>query len=126
MHEVAVVSDLVSSILEELKKYNVKSVPEVTLVIGKLTNLGHEQIEFAYGVITRDSVLEGSSLVIEEEPVCVNCAECGYDGPAGLIDLGYGEEHSVPLLSCPECKGPVTVVSGRSCFVKCLDIVEED
>ncbi|MDR3205750.1 MAG: hydrogenase maturation nickel metallochaperone HypA [Candidatus Methanoplasma sp.] len=124
MHEVAVVSDLVSSILEELKRYNAASVSEVTLVIGKLTNLGREQMEFAYSVITRDSLLEGSTLVIEEEPVCVACAKCGYEGPADMVDMGYGEEHAVPLLSCPVCKGSVKIVSGQSCFVKCFDIVE--
>lgn len=125
MHEVAVVSDFVKAILVELGNYKVESVASVTLVIGKLTNLGAEQMEFAYEVVTRETLLEGSELVIEEEDIVIGCRQCEYEGPAQMLDLGrsYGD-HAVPVLSCPECGGPVTVLAGQSCSVKGIDIEE--
>lgn len=119
------VSDFVKAILEELSKYKVESVHSVTLVIGKMTNLGGEQMEFAYGIITRGTILEGSALVIEEEDIVLGCAACGYEGPARNLDFGqYSEEHAIPILSCPECGGPVTVLAGQTCSVKGIDIEE--
>lgn len=124
MHEVSVVADLVAAINEELKRYDVVSVREVTLVIGKLTNLGTEQLEFAYEIISKDSILEGSKLVILEEEIEVECQKCGYNGPVKNIDLGEEVHFQIPILSCPECGGTVTITAGKSCCVKSIDIEE--
>ena len=37
MHEVSVVSDIVSAILRELENYNVEKVEEVILVVGEMS-----------------------------------------------------------------------------------------
>ncbi len=125
MHEVSVVSDLVTAILGELEKYNVEKVEEVTLTIGDMTSLGTEQMEFAYEVVTRDTKLEGSKLVIEHEKIIVHCQSCGYEGEVKMLESDYGE-HTIPVLSCPKCNGDVKVIAGQSCCVKNLRIVEAD
>lgn len=125
MHEVSVVSDLVSAILRELEKYNVEKVEEVVLTIGDLTNLGEEQMEFAYEIVTKDTKLEGSKLVVEHEKIRVLCNECGYEGEVKMLESDYGE-HTIPILSCPKCNGKVKVTAGQSCTVKNLRIVEAD
>lgn len=123
MHEVSVVSDLISAILKKLEKYNVEVVEEVTLVIGDLTNLGEEQLEFAYEIITRGTKLEGSKLIVEREEVSVKCKLCGYEGGVEVINDEY-TCHPVPILSCPKCGGDVVVITGQSCMVKGVRIVE--
>ena len=72
MHEVSVVSDIVSAILRELENYKVEKVEEVVLVVGEMTSLGQEQLEFAYEIVTKDTKLEGSKLVIENEKIRAN------------------------------------------------------
>ncbi|NLL94620.1 MAG: hydrogenase maturation nickel metallochaperone HypA [Thermoplasmatales archaeon] len=117
MHEVSVVSELVSAIISELEAHEVVGVDEVTLVVGELTNLGFEQMEFAYEIVTRDTILEGSKLTIVAEPIKVECLVCEYEGPVRSIvddDFGHG---SIPILSCPECGGRVLVVEGKTCRV---------
>ncbi len=123
MHEVSVVSDLVSAILRELEKYDVQSVEEVTLVIGDMTSLGEEQMTFAYEIVTKGTELEGSKLVIEKEAVQVCCLDCGYEGPVNNIQSDY-DDHYIPILSCPKCGGKVRVTAGQTCSVKNLRIVE--
>jgi len=124
MHEVSVVADLIAAIVKELEKYNVVKVNKVTLTVGKLTNLGTEQMEFAYEVLSKNSILNGSELVIETESIKVKCDECGYTGPVNVLDLG--EDHfQIPVLSCPVCGSAVTILAGRSCCVKSIDIEEE-
>jgi hydrogenase nickel incorporation protein HypA/HybF len=126
MHEATVTAQLVDAVLEELKKYKVLSVSAVTLTVGELTNLGAEQMEFAYSVITRDTVLEGSKLIVETESVSLRCSKCGYEGPAKNLDFGDTMEHRIPILSCPVCGGPVMVTAGQSCCVKNMDIECEE
>ena len=50
MHEVSVVTSLVDAVIAELGKYKVEKVNSVTAVIGDLTNLGEEQMAFAYEI----------------------------------------------------------------------------
>ena len=130
MHEVSVVSDLVSAILRELEKYNVEKVEEVTLVIGDMTTLGEEQMEFAYEIVTKDTKLEGSKLAIEHEHIRILCETCGYEGGVQMLESDYGE-HTIPVLSCPECQkkglvGKIKVIEGQSCMVKNMKIVEAE
>ena len=125
MHEVSVVSDIVSAILRELEKYNVERVEEVVLVVGEMTSLGEEQLEFAYEIVTKGTKLEGSKLVIEQEKISVDCLECGYKGEVRMLESDYGE-HTIPILSCPKCNGKVKVTAGQTCRVKNLKIVEAD
>ncbi|MBO4551980.1 MAG: hydrogenase maturation nickel metallochaperone HypA [Candidatus Methanomethylophilaceae archaeon] len=125
MHEVSVVSDIVSAILKELEKYNVEKVEEVILVVGEMTSLGDEQLEFAYEIVTKETKLEGSKLVIEHEKIRVRCNECGYEGEVRMLESDYGE-HTIPILSCPKCNGRVKVTAGQTCMVKNLKIVEAE
>ena len=125
MHEVSVVSDIVSAILRELEKYNVVKVEEVILVVGEMTSLGHEQLEFAYEIVTKGTLLEGSKLVIEDEKIRVICSECGYEGEVRMLESDYGE-HTIPILSCPECNGKVKVTAGQTCKIRNLKIVEAE
>ncbi len=126
MHEVSVVTSLVDLIIQELGRYKVTKVNSVTLVVGDLTNLGEEQMTFAYEIVTRGTILEGSELLIEHEPVEVKCGSCGFWGPAKILQDPDFDTHAIPVLSCPECGGHVTVTAGQSCTVKCMDIEEAD
>jgi len=126
MHEVSVMADLMTAIKKELERYDVVSVKEVTLTVGKLTNLGSEQLEFAYEVMSKNSILEGSRLVIESEDIMVNCGGCGYEGPVKNIDVGGDIHFQIPILSCPECGGAVAVTAGKTCCVRSIEIEEAD
>ena len=96
MHEVSVVSDIVSAILKELENYNVERVEEVVLVVGDMTSLGDEQLEFAYEIVTKETKLEGSKLIIEHEKIRVKCKECDYEGEVRMLESDYGE-HTIPI-----------------------------
>ena len=123
VHEVSVVSDIIKAALDELSRHDVISVEELVIVIGDLTNLGDEQMGFAFGIMTKDTILEGSKLVIEHEPIRLRCAACGFDGPAEVIK-NEGYDHSVPVLSCPVCRGPAEIAEGMACRIRSLKIKE--
>ncbi len=126
VHEVSVVSTLVDATIRELQKYNVTKVNSITVRIGDLTNLGEEQMSFAYEIVTRGTILEGSEFIIEKEPIELVCDSCGYEGPANVISDPDFDTHSIPILACPKCGGSVKVTKGQSCVVKCMDIEEAE
>ena len=121
----SVVSSMVDAILRELENYDVEKVEAVNVLIGDLTSLGAEQLEFAYEIVTRGTVLEGSKFNIEREEVRVRCKTCGYEGPADSLESDY-LDHSIPVIACPKCGGGVDITAGQACRVRDLDIVGVD
>lgn len=116
-------SSIIDRILEELESHDVREVQEVLMRIGELTFLGHEQLSFAFEILTKGTLLEGAKLVIEEEAARIRCPSCGYEGEANRLS---GSDHfSVPLLSCPSCGKEPELLSGRGCRVVSLKVVED-
>jgi len=116
-------SEIIKATLDELSKHNAVGVEELILVIGDLTNLGEEQMSFAFEIMSKGTMLEGAKLTIEKEPIRLKCKVCGFDGPAEIIK-NEGYDHSIPVLSCPECNGPVNVTEGMACCVRSIKIRE--
>jgi len=117
VHEFSITSQIVQNVLAEAEKRGAKKVTEVNLVIGKLTFLGLDQVRFAYEVITKGTIAEGSKLVIEEREGFVKCSNCGYEG-----DFKYEDDPlyhvPVPTLKCPKCSSTVSITAGKECTIK--------
>ena len=124
MHEVSVMSSIMEQVLEELQKHEIERVEEVEMVVGELTFLGHEQLRFAFEIMSRNTPLEGSELKIATEEIEVECDSCGYRGKARYLD---GDEYhlSIPVLHCPGCGEKVRVTKGKRCGVTSIKVVEK-
>lgn len=122
MHEFSMTQQIVNLILEEAKKHTATQVSEVHLIIGKLTFLGLEQVKFAYTLLVENTILEDSTLHIEEKDGVIQCNTCEYTG-----DLKYDDDPvyhvPAPTLTCPQCGGQVTIVGGKECTVKSIKLV---
>lgn len=124
MHEVSVMTSIIENVRTTLQGHNVSKVEEVVLVVGELTYLGKDQLDFAFEILTRGTELEGSTLVIEDEAAEISCPSCGYEGAADYFrDEGY--HTSIPQLICPKCRSGVKVTKGKSCRIASVKVVEE-
>jgi hydrogenase nickel incorporation protein HypA/HybF len=116
-------SQIVESVLGEAKKHEAKKVMEVHLVIGKLTFLGVEQVRFAYGILTEDTLMKGSKLIIKEKDGVIECSNCGYRGALEFKDdIMY--HVPTPLFKCPECGEAVKIVEGKECTIESIKMVK--
>jgi hydrogenase nickel incorporation protein HypA/HybF len=116
-------SQIVESVLGEAKKHEAKKVMEVHLVIGKLTFLGVEQVRFAYGILTEDTLMKGSKLIIKEKDGVIECSNCGYRGTLEFKDdIMY--HVPTPLFKCPECGEAVKIVEGKECTIESIKMVK--
>lgn len=124
MHEYLTTKQIVESVLNEVEKYKAKKVSEVQLVIGKLTVLGVDQIRFYYELLTKETIMENSELIIEEEEALVECENCGYRGNIN-VEKEDVYHFLIPTLTCPKCGKTVKIVKGKEVLVKSVKIVVE-
>jgi len=122
MHEVAVMSQIVELILTEAKKRDAEQVSRVNLDIGEYTFLGEEQLRFAFEVLTKGTIAEGSVLDINTRKGTVECS-CGYSGAPERPD----DIHILaPILKCPKCGKIAKVKEGLGCTVRDISMVVPD
>ncbi len=124
MHEFSVMNQIVNAVLQEVKKHNVKSVSEVHLEIGELTFLGHEQMRFAYQILTEKNMLKNSKIIISEKKAKIKCSQCNYNGKI-KYEYDPSFHFSLPTFTCPKCSNPVDIVEGKECVIKRI-VAEED
>ncbi len=95
MHEISVMTQIVESAIEEIKRHKLKNVDKIYLEIGELTFLGEEQLKFAYSLLTEKTILEKTKLIITKRKAEIECKRCGYKGA-----LAYSYNDSL-LMSNP-------------------------
>jgi hydrogenase nickel incorporation protein HypA/HybF len=125
MHEVGVMTSILEAVLEELQGHEIIEVEEILLTVGELTYLGEDQLSFAFEILTKGTILEGSILVIEQEAVELKCHSCGYHGVANYYQDGM-QGYKVPTLDCPQCGARAEVTKGKGCTVRSIKVVEQD
>jgi len=116
LHEFAFTTSVVESLLDLARQQNIMRVLEVHLRIGKLRALSTEQVRFAYTVLTKGTILEGSKLSIENADGLLRCVDCSYhvkfdpeDDPA--------YHFAIPRLFCPRCSGAMTIEGGDESLI---------
>jgi hydrogenase nickel incorporation protein HypA/HybF len=114
MHELSIALAIVDQVTEEATHRNAR-IAAVHLKLGPLSGVVKEALLASYGMAAEGSPAEGSTLVIKETPVQIQCPKCG--GPRDVISLQN--------LCCIDC-GTATadIVSGRELEVVALEIIE--
>jgi hydrogenase nickel incorporation protein HypA/HybF len=109
MHEMS----LTQSVVEICEKNATgRRVTSVTLEIGSLAGVVPEAIEFCFDVCTRETLLEGASLIIERVRAQGRCQGCGADF---AVSAAYDP--------CPVCGGyGVELLCGEELRVKELEV----
>ena len=117
MHELSIVTSIVETVTETLAALPDSSrgarVLEVRLRVGALASVIPESLEFCWGIVSEDTPLEGSRLVINLLPVVVHCGPCGQDA----------ELEGVQSFRCPRCGEPCSDMrQGRELEIDSIEI----
>jgi hydrogenase nickel incorporation protein HypA/HybF len=76
LHELSLAHSLVEIVCEALPRVGGGKVRAVRLTLGALAGVVADSLEFCYDIVTRDTPLEGSRLVIRTIPVAIHCPAC--------------------------------------------------
>lgn len=112
MHEQSIVEALLSTVLEKANEQGAKKVIRVYLVVGELSGVLQDALDFYFGFLSKDTIAAGASLFFIQPPTQVRCRECGtVFSPENLN------------LSCPNCKErKVEILSGRELFIESMEV----
>jgi hydrogenase nickel incorporation protein HypA/HybF len=116
MHEFSTAVNIIEAVKRAAKSYNATRVVGITLQIGKLSMLNHDQLLFGLEIASKGTVAEGAKISIEPLPTKIRCKECGVE----TVVTQKGSLYEIlSSLRCPNCDSKdVDVSQGRECVVK--------
>ena len=108
MHELPYTEALLDIVLHEAKGVNANKVNRIDIIIGRLSGIMPECVQFAFDVISRKTIAEGAKLEFHRTPGKVRCRNCG----TTFSSQGFDD------LACPDCKDQkIVVLAGREFIV---------
>ena len=112
MHEQSIVESLLAIALENAEKAKATKISRIYLVVGELSGVVDESVEFYFAFLSRGTIADGASLFFMHVPAQLRCRNCG--------NIFLPEKMS---LNCPNCKEQqVEIVSGRELYIDSLDV----
>lgn len=112
MHELSVTESVLEIACKHAEKAQAKKVTDIHLVIGKLSSIIDDSIQFYWDIISKDTLCENAQLHFKRLPAKLVCTECG---------THYELEND--LIPCPNCgSARVRVVSGDEFNLESIEI----
>ncbi|HMJ32643.1 MAG TPA: hydrogenase maturation nickel metallochaperone HypA [Baekduia sp.] len=111
MHEFSIAAAVVDTAVRHARG---RRVTVVSVRFGRLRQVVPDSLEFAFGIVTRETVCEGARLAWEVVPARLRCDGCGDEW-----------EIELPAFRCPGCGGSaVAVLSGDELEVESIEVEE--
>ncbi len=112
MHELSITQSILSIALEKANEVQASKVTEIKIVIGELSGIVDDCVEFYFDFLSKDTAAAQASLSFHHPPVKLQCRNCG----AIFTPNGSGWA----CLDCQEQK--VEIISGRECYVDSIEV----
>ncbi len=116
MHELAVTEGILKVALEAAAQAGGPRIHAIDLVIGDLSGMVDDSIQFYFDILSRDTAAAGATLRFRREPANVTCQECGahYTAQPPLMPL------------CARCgSAQLRVIGGRELRVESIEVEEQ-
>jgi hydrogenase nickel incorporation protein HypA/HybF len=116
MHEMAVTQRILEIALDYAERSGARRVTTLNLVIGQLSSIVDDSVQFYWDIISKDTICEGAALHFERVDAVMTCLACG-----GSYTLSRGLE------ACPQCESfDVRVAAGDEFRLESIDVEEAE
>jgi hydrogenase nickel incorporation protein HypA/HybF len=116
MHELSVTEGILTLALEHANQAGAVKVTQINLVIGRLSSIVDDSVQFYWDTISEDTICEGARLVFDRIPAILKCQECETEYPIAQ-----------ELTPCPQCGSyQVIIVKGEEFYLDSIEIEKED
>ena len=112
MHEQSIVEALLAKVLEVAEGENAGKILRIYLVVGELSGVQTDSVEFYFGFLSRDTIAAQASLFFTCSPTQVRCRNC------------YTVFTPINLnITCPEChERKIEIISGAELYLESLEV----
>jgi hydrogenase nickel incorporation protein HypA/HybF len=115
MHELSVTENILEMSISYATKANAVKVTDINIVIGRLSSIVDDSVQFYWDFVTENTICAGSKLHFDRRPAVLHCSTC---------DTQFTIERD--LTPCPKCGGYQTkIVSGEEFFLDSIEIEKE-
>ena len=112
MHELSVTQQIIDIALEKAKTAKAEKITKINLVIGEMTGIVDDCVQFYFDFLSKDNIASGTTLSFKRIPMQVRCRKCGFS---------FSPDKS--LWSCPQCnQWDVEVVAGREFYIDSIEV----
>ena len=116
MHELAVTESILNIAVRHATQANAVRVTSVHLVIGQLSSIVDDSVQFYWDMISAETICTGAQLHFERRPATLQCLEC---------DRTYALDGE--LTDCPNCHSArIKVVSGEEFYLESIEVEAEN
>jgi hydrogenase nickel incorporation protein HypA/HybF len=112
MHELSVTESLLEIALRHGKTAEARRITDLYLVIGRLSSIIDDSIQFYWDFVSKDTPAEGAQLHFRRVPAEFLCLECNQRYAPGEDDF-----------ACPQCGSPrVKVEAGEEFYLESIGV----
>lgn len=112
MHELSVTESILEIALRHAQNAGAKKVVNLYLVIGQLSSIIDDSVQFYWDFVSKDTPAQGARLHFRRIPAEFRCLDCGED-----YILVKGE------LGCPTCASAnVKVLAGEEFYLEAIEV----
>jgi hydrogenase nickel incorporation protein HypA/HybF len=116
MHELAVTESILNVASEHARRVKAVRVTDLYLVIGRLSSIVDESVQFYWDLISEGTLCEGARLHFQRVPAELQCLDCSQ------IYTLDGE-----LTDCPNCHSEqVKVIKGEEFYLDSIEVETAD
>jgi hydrogenase nickel incorporation protein HypA/HybF len=112
MHELGVTQNLLNLALRHAQQANAVRIKELNLVIGELSSILDDSVQFYWDMVAEGTIAQGSTLNFKRIPARLHCDACGSDFGMNRQDF-----------ACPTCASPqIRIADGDQFFLESIDV----
>lgn len=113
MHELAITQSILDIATRHAARARARRILAINLVIGELTGLVDESIQFYFDFLSQDTLAQGAHLCFEHAAARVRCHACGGEYPPP----------DSRIWTCPHCDAlGGEIIAGREFSVASIEI----
>lgn len=112
MHELSITENILEIAVRHGQQAQAVRVTALNLVIGQLSSIVDDSVQFYWDIISRGTICEGAVLHFERVPAQLLCLDCGHR---------YGFTHE--LSACPLCDSArIKVTAGEEFQLQSIEV----
>ena len=112
MHELAITQNILDLALDEAKAVQANRISKISLVVGELSGVVSDSVEFYFDFLRKDSLAADATLAFTMVPAQLKCRDCQTE---------FNPQDS--LWICPNCKSVnIDLIAGRDCYMESIEV----